>query len=866
MKKQKLISKALIGIATVVFSCTAAQAQTQTLIATKDAQLTGIGGMGTSNDGTTDILTASKTGNIVNRGIVEFDINPCDYPDGIQSAHLELYTHGGVAGGGAHFGTSPDTDFKIELNSSSWQENTVTWNNQPGVIFSPVVNVQGPNTAFQDYVGNAIDVTALVDHILSTGDNFGFKISLQDETVTSNVQVEFSSSDDQTMGTSLHPKLTIVPVPVGNFPFLPSSPLNLCYGMAPVQLLPTAPQGTYAVTTTGADGLVSTVSGGMETWTFDPSLATNMVQEIKACIPGGCCYTMEINTGEPWPKTTNNSSVYDQSVAVETDELGGVYSAGNFNNYTEFSSLIGVNSTSITQDVNAYIAKYDNCNDIEWVVPINSNDRVQITGMAILQAVQKVYVIGNYTHGITLNSAIGVNGPVIPQNSSTDLGSGVFIAAYDYSGVLLHQTYQSGPNYLNSNAVITASRYEFPTNVFNDRVFIGVDQASGTAIDIAGFNSSLGNLGGDTYISPVAIEVKDIVSDAGRMFVTGNFQDQLTTLGGFPLLSTNSTLQDAFIMGFDVTPAIPTMVYKQAFVGLTGPSTASADASGIDGVRNHMYYTGTYRGGTVFPFGGSSSLPAPTSVNTHAYVGAITGISNSWVTYIDGHLTGTEGLDVDVDRVTESPYFTGLWYGDEFHIASTPVTPIIGSGQGTHVYVVEFSQSGAPSWTNHSISPGVIVSRIAHENNFLYASGGYIGAMTMWNEVLPPGSPLNSPIVSTPNAVNSFVWRFSTAGNYAGSAYRLKSPGADEENEPLSDVDVYPNPTNGEFKIQVAEAQSDFISLRVVNLAGQEIFNDLLQLNARNEVDLDLGDYPAGIYMVTAIVNSEVISKKVIKQ
>ena len=82
--------------------------------------------------------------------------------------------------------------------------------------------------------------------------------------------------------------------------------------------------------------------------------------------------------------------------------------------------------------------------------------------------------------------------------------------------------------------------------------------------------------------------------------------------------------------------------------------------------------------------------------------------------------------------------------------------------------------------------------------------------------------------------------------------------------EPFSDenIRVYPNPvTEGKVKIEVGKKGGD-CQLILMNLLGIK----LVQLNFRDEITLDLSSYPAGVYYLCIVNNSEFKAIKLIKE
>ncbi len=74
---------------------------------------------------------------------------------------------------------------------------------------------------------------------------------------------------------------------------------------------------------------------------------------------------------------------------------------------------------------------------------------------------------------------------------------------------------------------------------------------------------------------------------------------------------------------------------------------------------------------------------------------------------------------------------------------------------------------------------------------------------------------------------------------------------------PAKAISVYPNPSNGLFYIDIEEPYSS-LSVSLVNYAGQYI-------DVSNELEIDISQVPAGIYLLKITIDGSITSKKVIK-
>ena len=88
------------------------------------------------------------------------------------------------------------------------------------------------------------------------------------------------------------------------------------------------------------------------------------------------------------------------------------------------------------------------------------------------------------------------------------------------------------------------------------------------------------------------------------------------------------------------------------------------------------------------------------------------------------------------------------------------------------------------------------------------------------------------------------------------------TPVAVDENQPIIECNIYPNPSDGNVNLNINLNQTDNISIITYNMIG-DIIAEKIILNADNvDITLDLTAYPAGIYFVKIQSDSQSITKK----
>ena len=141
------------------------------------------------------------------RGLLEFDLSAIPNGATISSAKLSLYSFNSPSNG-SHSTMSGSNESLLRRITSPWNENTVTWDNQPSTTTVNQVTLPASTNAIQHYLD--INVTNLIQDMINDPSNsHGFLIQLVTEQYYR--RMVFASSDAS--DTSLHPKLEICYIP-----------------------------------------------------------------------------------------------------------------------------------------------------------------------------------------------------------------------------------------------------------------------------------------------------------------------------------------------------------------------------------------------------------------------------------------------------------------------------------------------------------------------------------------------------------------------------------------------------------------------------------------------------------------------------
>ncbi|WP_372775940.1 trypsin-like peptidase domain-containing protein [Mangrovibacterium sp.] len=104
-----------------------------------------------------------------------------------------------------------------------------------------------------------------------------------------------------------------------------------------------------------------------------------------------------------------------------------------------------------------------------------------------------------------------------------------------------------------------------------------------------------------------------------------------------------------------------------------------------------------------------------------------------------------------------------------------------------------------------------------------------------------------------------------------GANYWLQLDGNDADSGDIklelltNSIEVYPNPSSGTYHLTIASEEAGDAELSVFSHTGQLIYSGLESFSPdNNTIDFNLSGNPAGIYYFRAIINGEIMSKKLI--
>jgi len=182
---------------------------------------------------------------------------------------------------------------------------------------------------------------------------------------------------------------------------------------------------------------------------------------------------------------------------------------------------------------------------------------------------------------------------------------------------------------------------------------------------------------------------------------------------------------------------------------------------------------------------------------------------------------------------------------------------------GTQNGGIYFSTDNGNNWTasNNGLTlPDAIHSLVPYPNSSFIFAGTYSGVFLSYNDgnswvSVSQGLPAN-PAISTITIGGTYAF----AGTLISGVWRrqlLEMIDGIGENNNIEQLSLYPNPTNGEFVLK----GDGIISVLVQNVLGVIIFTS--QDIEQSSIEIDLSNYPKGIYFVN-INKREKLYRKII--
>jgi len=544
-----------------------------------------------------------------------------------------------------------------------------------------------------------------------------------------------------------------------------------------------------------------------------------------------------------WEKTMGSSSG-DIGRSIITDGSGNVYTTGCFKGTADFDPGTGTFNLISAGNTDIFISRLNAAGNFVWAKRIGGT--LNDDGKSIVaDASGNIYVTGYFCGTVDFNPGTGV------YNLTSAGLADIFILKLDAAGNFVWAKSMGGISAdIGQSLKLDGVGNLIVTGYFRDIVDFAplstVISAGGQDIFVAKYDGS-GNfvwakqMGGplDEWSTTIALDASGNIYTTGAFYGTCDFDPGT---GNFDMTSSGnpSANYDIFISKLDASGNFVWAKQMGGTINDVGLSVA-VDASG------NVYSTGWFQGTADFdPGTGTNYLTAAGSFDI--YILKLDASGNFiWVKTIGSGLP--EGGASIALSAAGYIYIAGWFYNTVDFDPGPGVFNLTSAGE-YDVFILKLNSSG----------------------NFVWATRmGGLGSDINWNlsldasgNIYTTGERMNYTQKGkngTPTWLGSNV--YSLKYSQPAGSFKTSIPDAREEIVSPIALYAYPNPNNGEFKIEIANAPSEG-TIEIYNLLGalihkQKIVNQVNSIDISNEAN--------GLYFIKVISDNNVIAEqKILKQ
>jgi hypothetical protein len=577
-----------------------------------------------------------------------------------------------------------------------------------------------------------------------------------------------------------------------------------------------------------------------------------------------CNFANAQNPSFTWVKQMGRFGGFVTPRATAVDASGNVFTTGLFKNTIDFdpgagvSNLTSVNNPSTANNQNdIFISKVDATGNFVWAKQIAGIDLKDATSVGV-DAAGNVYTTGFFYGTVDFDPGAGVS------NLTSKGYNDIFISKLDASGNFVWAK-QMGSLYGDSGYAITvdSAGNVFTTGSFSDTC--DFDPNAGVSNMIAFveniFISKLdanGNFVWAKSMGGIAYNIgREITLDTtGNIYVGGTFGGttdfdpnagvaNLTSVGSF------GGNEDMFILKLDSNGSY---VWAKQF---SGTGTKFLKGMAVDASGN-VFTAGLFSGTVDFnPSAAIANLSGPT-FGDDGFISKLDVSGNFvWVKQLEGNIRDVASLALDT---AGNVYSTGSFYSQYSAsvFSQTDFDPGVGIYNlsvihrfGDDTYILKLDLNGSFVWVKQiggvpSVTTGpetVAKSIIVDGSGNIYTTGTF-GSSTSDSGDFDPNAGVTL-LTPTGGATDMFVHKMgqTTLGL--------------SKNSNDSYISVYPNPSNGNFNIEIDE---NLIGAKasIFNLLGQKVRDFDLNATTTNQF------LNKGIYLLEIEKEGSKSSKKLI--
>lgn len=529
---------------------------------------------------------------------------------------------------------------------------------------------------------------------------------------------------------------------------------------------------------------------------------------------------------------------YDYATSIAVDNLGNVYTTGEFRGTVDFDPGTGTTSLTSSGADDVFISKLDANGSLVWAVKIGGTGS-DIGNDIGVDAFGNVYVAGVFENTVDFDPGAGTaNLSSTPATTSSFLVKLRSSGAYAWSNMITSNL-GTTTNSVSIDAIGTAHL----AGDFTGTADLDPSSSTATAItagqtdvyivemDSGGVYQWSKWFGGNSYDHCAAIAE----DPSGNLFLTGYFTSTCDFEPGSGVTNLTAASTDIFVSCLTSNGNL-TWVKQMGGSGSDGGTSIVVNATG------EVFSAGYFDGTADFDPGAGTVLFSASTGISDAFVSKLTANGTySWAAQLGGtSVDAAQAITLDVQG---NVYTTGRFSGTADFDPSAATGSLVSAGT-YDIFVSKLNSSGAYVWAHKmgGAANDVGNSVCIDASNNVHTAGYFAGTADF------------DPQASS--------WTYTTAGLDDIFISKWSQSGVGIVENVPSAIQAFPNPTDGLVTF-TSTAILDNVTVNVFSLNGQL---QLSQQHSGNTINLDFSNLAAGAYFVE-ILNGESVSRiRVIKQ
>lgn len=189
------------------------------------------------------------------------------------------------------------------------------------------------------------------------------------------------------------------------------------------------------------------------------------------------------------------------------------------------------------------------------------------------------------------------------------------------------------------------------------------------------------------------------------------------------------------------------------------------------------------------------------------------------------------------------------------------------------VFIANSMENGEDFWLQYSTGGGysTVASYVSGSS---FVNGNFYQASMVIPGPFTSNTTFRLRCDASGNNDQVYIDNVVITGCKNGPSVRLSDPSLDEnstaESEEInivSNVNLYPNPTDGRLNVEMELNKQADVDFMIIDMTGKTVFAQRVSKSeGLSKATFELNDVPAGIYMMNVLTNKEVVTKRFVIQ